>query len=214
MVLVLFYLWLNKIANGKDHDYPPRNLWLVCKESLTSISKRLSIPYTHLQKVCRELSIQVPSTGYWMRKMHGKYDDQIPLPQGYSGVKEIKLYPVVTYWGNPKELTFHSKFQAPKEFVDAPFPFTVSKRLTDTIAACSVHFKEFIKVKTRARIISDRFKYALWQPLPRPPYVRSLTRIHLPYGVDAVTCGVSLCIDGNPCRYARSVERMEKYQPF
>lgn len=104
---------------------------IVSKESLTSISKRLNIPYTHLQKVCRELSIPVPSTRYWMRKLHGKSDDQIPLPQDYSGVDEIKLYPVVTHWGSPKELTFHSKFQAPKEFAGAPFPFAVSKRLTD-----------------------------------------------------------------------------------
>jgi hypothetical protein len=104
---------------------------LVCKESLTSISKRLNIPYTHLQKVCRQLSIPVPSTGYWMRKMHGKSDDQIPLPQDYSGVEEIKLYPVINYWGSPKELTFHSRFPVPVDNTDDSFPYIVSKRLTD-----------------------------------------------------------------------------------
>jgi hypothetical protein len=104
---------------------------LISKESLTSISKRLSIPYTHLQKVCRELSIPVPSTGYWMRKMHGKSDDQIPLPQDYSGIEEIKLYPVINYWGSPKELTFHSRFPVPVDNTDVSFPYIVSKRLTD-----------------------------------------------------------------------------------
>jgi len=104
---------------------------LVCKESLTSISKRLNIPYTHLQKVCKELSIPVPSTGYWMRKMHGKYDDLIPLPQDYSGVEEIKLYPVINYWGSPRELTFHSRFPVPVDNPEVPFPYVVSKRLTD-----------------------------------------------------------------------------------
>lgn len=104
---------------------------LVKRESLTSISKRLNIPYTHLQKVCRELRIPVPSAGYWMRLKLGKTVEPIPLPTDYSGIEEIKLYPVVTDWGSPKELTFHSKFQAPKEFADVPFPFQVAKRLTD-----------------------------------------------------------------------------------
>lgn len=114
----------NVITRQKIYD-------LVWNESLTSISKRLNIPYTHLQKICRELSIPIPPVGYWMRRKFGKIEGEIPLPSDYSGIEEIKLYPVVTDWGSPKELTFHSKFQAPKEFADAPFPFTVSKRLTD-----------------------------------------------------------------------------------
>ncbi len=111
---------------------------LIWHESLTSISKRLNIPYTHLQKVCRELSIPVPSAGYWMRLKLGKTVEPIPLPTDYSGIEEIKMYPMINDWGTPKELTFHSRFPMPVDNPDAPFPYTVSKRLTDPDPIVSV----------------------------------------------------------------------------
>jgi len=66
---------------------------LVWKESLTAISKRLNIPFTHLRKICRDLDVPIPPNGHWSKLNFGKTVEIIQLPQDYEGENEINLYP-------------------------------------------------------------------------------------------------------------------------
>jgi hypothetical protein len=82
---------------------------LVWKESLTAISKRLNIPYTHLRKICAEFNVPIPPNGHWSKLLFGKPVEIIGLPQDYQGENEIKLYPTEEDISNPEILTFHKK---------------------------------------------------------------------------------------------------------
>ncbi|MEI6062629.1 MAG: hypothetical protein WCR72_18140 [Bacteroidota bacterium] len=104
---------------------------LVWKESLTAISKRLYIPYTHLRKICAEFNIPIPPNGHWSKLLFGKPVEIIELPQDYQGENEIKLYPadVDILYKDGKIASKTSTLELIKN--DKSLPLKVSKRLTD-----------------------------------------------------------------------------------
>lgn len=85
---------------------------LVWKEALTTISKRLNIPYTHLRKVCSALNVPIPPNGHWARIHLGRSVEILALPKDYDGVNEINLHPEGENVYNPKILTFYKKSAA------------------------------------------------------------------------------------------------------
>jgi len=104
---------------------------LVWKESLTSISKRINIPYTHLRKICSEFNIPIPPNGHWSKLQFGKPIKIIELPQNYQGENEIKLYPAKDDISNPEILTFQKKSAVDIIREDKPLQLKVPKKLTD-----------------------------------------------------------------------------------
>jgi len=104
---------------------------LVWKESLTAISKRLKIPYSHLKKVCTEMNMPVPPNGHWSKLQFGKPVEVIELPQSFTGVNEINLFPDTRANNNAKVLTFHKKSAADIIREDKTLPLTVPKTLSN-----------------------------------------------------------------------------------
>jgi hypothetical protein len=104
---------------------------MVWKESLTAISKRLNIPYSHLRKVCTEMNVPVPPNGHWSKLQFGKPVEIIELPQNYTGANEIKLFPDDKTTSSPKVLTFHKKSAADLIKEDETLPLKVPKTLTN-----------------------------------------------------------------------------------
>jgi hypothetical protein len=104
---------------------------LVWKESLTALSKRLYIPYTHLRKICTEFNIPIPPNGHWSKLLFGKPVEIIKLPQDYQGENEIKLYSTEDDISNPEILTFHKKSAVDLIKEDKSLQLTVPKKLTD-----------------------------------------------------------------------------------
>ncbi len=103
----------------------------VWQESLTSISKRLNIPYSHLRKICQEMQVPVPPNGHWSKLQYGKEVEIIELPKDYSGATEIKLYPSRNDIGNPKVITLHKKTAADLIREDGSLPLKVPKTLSN-----------------------------------------------------------------------------------
>lgn len=104
---------------------------LLWKESLTAISKRLNIPYTHLRRVCAEMNVPVPQNGYWSKLQFNKPVEVIELPQDYTGTNEIKLFPDGRTTSNTKVLTFHKKSAADLIREDKTLALTVPKTLAN-----------------------------------------------------------------------------------
>jgi hypothetical protein len=116
---------------------------LVWKESLTAISKRFNIPYTHLRKVCTEMNVPVPPNGHWSKLQFGKPVEVIELPQDYTGANEIKLYPSQNDISKPETLTFNKKSDVDIIKEDETLPLKVPKTLTnpdELIAAAQRRF--------------------------------------------------------------------------
>ena len=104
---------------------------LVWQESLTAISKRLNIPYSHLRKICQEMKVPVPPNGHWSKLQFGKPVEIIELPKDYSGANEIKLYPSQNDIGNPKVITLYKKTAADLIREDKTLPLKVPKTLSN-----------------------------------------------------------------------------------
>jgi hypothetical protein len=102
---------------------------LVWKESLTAIAKRFNIPFTHLRKICSEMSVPIPPNGHWSKLQFGKPVEIIQLPQDYQGESEIKLYPDANDINNPKVLTFNKKSAVDLIKEDTTLPLAVPKKL-------------------------------------------------------------------------------------
>ncbi len=104
---------------------------LVWKESLTAISKKLYIPYTHLRKICAEYKIPIPPNGHWSKLRFGKPVEIIKLPQDSQGEIEIKLYPAVVdiSYIDGKMVSQTSTLEL--IIKDKSLPLQVPKRLTD-----------------------------------------------------------------------------------
>jgi hypothetical protein len=64
---------------------------MVWQESLTSISRRLNIPYLHLRKICTEMMIPVPRSGHWSKLKFGKPVVITALPQEFTGANDVFL---------------------------------------------------------------------------------------------------------------------------
>ena len=80
---------------------------LVWKESLTTISRRLNIPYSQLRKICSEMNVPLPLNGHWSKLKFGKPVEVIKLPQDFTGQNEIKLSPEVS---TPATPSYANKF--------------------------------------------------------------------------------------------------------
>ena len=104
---------------------------LVWKESLTAISKRLNIQYSHFRKICKEMQVPLPPNGHWSKLQFGKPVEIIELSQDYSGANEIKLYPSQNDVGKPEILIFHKKPDADLIKEDESLPMKVPKTLTN-----------------------------------------------------------------------------------
>ncbi len=104
---------------------------MVWKESLTAISRRLKIPYSHLRKICNQMQVPVPPNGHWSKLKFGKQAEIIELTQDYTGVNEIKLYPSQNEVGKPNILTFHKKTAADLIKEDTSLTLKVPKTLTN-----------------------------------------------------------------------------------
>lgn len=77
---------------------------MVWKESLTSISKRLNIPYTQLRKACFEMNVPIPRNGHWSKLNFGKPVTVIELSKDYTGANEVQISPIPEVERDPKVL--------------------------------------------------------------------------------------------------------------
>ena len=104
---------------------------MVWQESLTAISKRLKIPYTHLRRICNAMNIPVPQNGYWSKLKFGKPVAIVKLPLDFSRENEIKLYPNPQDINNSRVITLHKKTDV--DFIKdlSDLPLTVPKKLTN-----------------------------------------------------------------------------------
>lgn len=102
---------------------------LVWKESLTAISKRFNIPFTHLRKICSEMNVPLPPNGHWSKLQFGKPVEIIQLPQEFRGENDIKLYPDANDISNPEVLTFNKKSAIDLIKDDKALPLAVPKKL-------------------------------------------------------------------------------------
>ena len=120
---------------------------MVWQESLTAISKRLNIPYSHLRKICQEMQVPVPPNGHWSKLQFGKSVEIMELPQDYTGANEIKLYPSQNDIGKPDVLTFHKKTAADLIREDESLPLRVPKTLTNPDELIAAAQKRFLANK-------------------------------------------------------------------
>jgi len=104
---------------------------MVWQESLTAISKRLNIQYSHLRKICKEMLVPVPPNGHWSKLQFNKPVEILELPQDYSGTNEITMYPSPNAIGNPDNLTLHKKPATKVTDDNVTLLFKVPKTLTN-----------------------------------------------------------------------------------
>ena len=98
---------------------------LVWQESLTAISKRLNIPYSHLRRVCKELNVPVPPHGYWLMLRFGKPITIIELPADYSGLSEVQISHTKSLGNDPNVLTITKKSAVDEIKTDRTLHLTV-----------------------------------------------------------------------------------------
>jgi hypothetical protein len=103
-------------------------LW---KEPLTTISKRLNIPYAQLRKVCNEMNIPVPSSGYWIKLRFRKPVTVIELPADYNGINEVQITQTKSLDDDPNVLTITKKSAVEEIKADPKLTLTVPKKLTN-----------------------------------------------------------------------------------
>ena len=65
---------------------------LLWSETMSSITKKYSITYSELKKICNEMSIPVPENGYWSKLKFGKKVSKPILPVNYAGKNEIEFF--------------------------------------------------------------------------------------------------------------------------
>lgn len=65
---------------------------LLWSETMSSITKKYSITFPELKKICNEMSIPVPENGYWSKLKFGKEISKPTLPINYTGKTEIELF--------------------------------------------------------------------------------------------------------------------------
>lgn len=57
--------------------------------SASSVAKKYNIPYGDLLRICKEIGIPVPPSGYWVKLSFGKSVEKAVLPE--SEINEIIL---------------------------------------------------------------------------------------------------------------------------
>lgn len=104
---------------------------IVWKESLTAISKRLSISYQQLRKACFEMNVPVPLNGHWSKLLFGKPVVVLELPENYQGADVVVLEPVVGSKGNITADSGASLSILDEITNDKSLPLKVPRRLSD-----------------------------------------------------------------------------------
>jgi hypothetical protein len=102
---------------------------LVWSEPLTALSKRFSVKYTALRRICNEMKVPVPPNGYWSKLKFGKHVMVIPLPEDYDGANEVQISPTASAKNDPKVLTITKNSAVDEIRNDKTLPLTVPKKL-------------------------------------------------------------------------------------
>lgn len=63
-----------KISRGLLYN----EIWEV---SVSGVAKKYNVPYAELLRLCKEIEVPIPPSGYWTRLRLGKPVEQIPLPE-------------------------------------------------------------------------------------------------------------------------------------
>lgn len=133
----------NKITRQELYD-------LVWKESLTSISKRLTIPFTHLRKICKEMSVPIPPNGHWSKLSFGKPVEIFKLSQDYQGRNEMNLYPDDEDISNQEMITFNRKSAVDLIKEDKSLTLTVPNKLINPVELVAKAEKQLSEYKYNA----------------------------------------------------------------
>ncbi|MBF9254235.1 hypothetical protein I2I11_13095 [Pontibacter sp. 172403-2] len=68
---------------------------MVWKEPATKLAAQFQIPYPEFKKICDNLSVPLPGSGYWSKLRAGKPIPEAILPANYSGPLEVVIEPKV-----------------------------------------------------------------------------------------------------------------------
>ncbi len=64
---------------------------LVWSEPISGIISRYQITENLIHKICREMSVPMPGTGYWTKIRYGKTAEKDELPSAYTGKNQVRL---------------------------------------------------------------------------------------------------------------------------
>lgn len=110
---------------------------LLWSETMSSITKKYSITYSELKKICNEMSIPVPENGYWSKLKFGKEVSVASLPANYAGRTEIELYEKATDSGKEgneaKESEMESLFKVPEKLINPDILITNTRDYVEAV---------------------------------------------------------------------------------
>ncbi|WP_125185398.1 hypothetical protein [Botryobacter ruber] len=66
---------------------------LVWKEPTTNLAAQFQVPYSDFKKICDQMSVPIPGSGYWSKLRAGKPVTKASLPAEYSGPLEVTIEP-------------------------------------------------------------------------------------------------------------------------
>lgn len=66
---------------------------LVWSETLSKLSVNFNVSYHQLKKICIQMNIPLPKSGYWVKLRYGKHVESTPLSSNYSGTNIATILP-------------------------------------------------------------------------------------------------------------------------
>lgn len=104
--------------------------------SATGVAKKYNIPYAELLRICKEVQIPIPPSGYWVKLSFGKLVEKIPLPE--SPLSDVMLHTNDTSKSSKNSSIFTATGKVKAEKIDTnEQPFSINQGISEKVESKS-----------------------------------------------------------------------------